>query len=448
MGQFSNKNRLIGDQAALLTGIGLGFTLTLQITTLNLSDITGIYNQITTVSRFCALIGSYLSIVGILLIARFAGIERSIGHDRLVKWHRLIAPYSLYFVFLHVLLVGVGYAGTDQVRVYWELWTMARTYPWMLPATLGFFLLILAGVTSYRVFRSRMKYETWYLIHLYTYLGVALSFMHQILTGQMFITHPLAKAYWIGLYVSVAGSILLFRILIPAVNSIRHQLKVARVVEEGPGIISIYISGRGIDDLKAAGGQFFSWRFINKSQWYQSHPYSLSAAPTNNQLRITVKALGDSSLDLKNLETGTRVFIEGPYGIFTSKRATQGRHIVLVGGGVGITPLRAIMDEFPSDTQVDVLYRVSNEADLVLRKELDEIADRIGAHVHYLVGSRSLHIMDPAYFHNLVPNFSDADIYMCGPESLVSAVRKAAKESGVPKDRLHEEAFAYHGDVS
>jgi predicted ferric reductase len=179
--------------------------------------------------------------------------------------------------------------------------------------------------------------------------------------------------------------------------------------------------------------------------WFQSHPYSLSASPTNDSLRITVKALGDSSAALASLVTGTRVFIEGPYGIFKASSARRGRQIVLIGGGVGITPLRAIMEEFPNNTQIDVLYRGSSESELVLRKELDEIAEKVGAKVHYLIGSRSVHTMSYDYLKKLIPNFQDAEVFICGPESLVSAVKAAAKKAGIPKNRFHDEAFAFHG---
>jgi predicted ferric reductase len=440
------RKRRVIDQATLITGLGLGFTVSIQIITLTAHDFSSVYSIITMLSRFFALIGSYLAIIGLLLIARIPWIEQALGHDRLVTWHRKSAPYALYFISLHVLLVVLGYAGSDQVRFGTTLWTMITTYPWMLPATVGFILLIMAGVSSYREFRSHMKYETWWVIHLYTYLGIALSFMHQILTGAMFITNKPARYYWIGLYAFVAFSILTWRILIPLGRSLTHHLKVEKVVVEGPGVISIYVQGRDILKLHAVGGQFFSWRFINKSDWYQSHPYSLSAPPTDSLLRITVKGLGDHSKALVNLKPGTRVFIEGPYGIFTSKNAQPGRHIVLIGGGVGITPLRAIMEEFPNNTQIDVLYRTSREEDLVLRKELDELADRINARVHYLVGSRTDHPMTAEYIKKYVPQFADAEIYICGPEPLVTAVKKAADGAGIPKDRFHDEAFAFHGD--
>ncbi len=439
------SKRFKDDQIALITGIGLGLTLTIQITTLRPSDFADIYSQITTASRFFALTGSYLSIIGLLLIARISWIENVLGHDRLVTWHRKAMPYALYFITLHVLLVALGYAGGDQVRIGSVLWTMITTYPWMLPATLGFVLLLVAGVSSYRIFRQSITYESWWVIHLYTYLGVALSFMHQILTGAMFISHPLAKSYWIGLYSSVVIAILYWRVLLPVVNSLRHKLVVDKIVSEGHGVVSIYIKGRDIKRLNAQGGQFFSWRFLSKDLWYQSHPYSLSAPPTDTSIRITVKALGDSSSELANLSEGTRVFIEGPYGVFKASSARRGRHIVLIGGGVGITPLRAIMEEFPNNTQIDILYRASTESELVLRKELDEISDRIGARVHYLVGSRSVHTMSYEYIKEFVPNFQDAEVFICGPEGLVSAVKAAAKKAGIPKNRFHDEAFAFHG---
>ena len=160
------RKRLIGDQAFLITGLGLGFTLTVQITTLTAGDFADPYAIITTASRFFALTGSYLSIIGLLLIARIPWVENALGHDRLVVWHRKAMPYALYMISLHVLLVALGYAGAEGKIIGQELWIMVTTYPWMLPAFAGFVLLILAGVSSYKQVRKSIKYETWWVIHL------------------------------------------------------------------------------------------------------------------------------------------------------------------------------------------------------------------------------------------------------------------------------------------
>ena len=440
----AQRKKFIGDQAFLITGLGLGFTLTIQITTLTAGDFADPYAIITTISRFFALTGSYLSIIGLLLIARIPWIENALGHDRLVVWHRKAMPYALYMITLHVLLVGLGYAGAEGKVIANELWIMTTTYPWMLPAAAGFLLLILAGITSYKNVRNSIKYETWWVIHLYTYLGVALSFMHQILTGGMFIGHPLNRAYWIGLYLSVVFSIVTWRIIIPLARSIRHQLVISKVEVEGPGVVSIYVSGRNISKLNAQGGQFFNWRFLTKDRWHESHPFSLSAAPTDSELRFTVKALGDSTNNFAQVKVGTRVVIEGPYGIFTRDMARQFKHATLIGGGVGITPLRAIIDEIPDSTSIDVIYRARNHDDLVLKSELDELAQRRNVKIHYLVGSRTEHPINEVSLKKYVPRFADSDVYVCGPQGLIDDVVSACKSAGIPKDRVHHEAFLYH----
>ena len=440
----ARRKRAIGDQAFLITGLGLGFTLTVQITTLTSGDFADIYAIITTVSRFFALTGSYLSIIGLLLIARIPWVENALGHDRLVVWHRKAMPYALYMITLHVLLVALGYAGSEGKVVVHELWVMVTTYPWMLPAFVGFILLILAGITSYKQVRSQIKYETWWVIHLYTYLGVALSFMHQILTGGMFIGHPLNRAYWIGLYVAVLLAIVTWRIALPTYRSLRHNLVISRIENEGPGVVSIYVSGKEISKLRAQGGQFFNWRFLTKDRWHESHPFSLSAAPTDNELRFTVKALGDSSQNIDKIPIGTQVIIEGPYGIFTRDMASQFKHVTLIGGGVGITPLRAIIEEIPDSTTIDVIYRARDESDLVLKDELDKLASTRGIRVNYLVGPRTLFPINQFTIKKYAPRFADSDVYVCGPQTLIDAVVDACKEAGIPKNRIHHEAFLYH----
>ena len=176
-----------------------------------------------------------------------------------------------------------------------------------------------------------------------------------------------------------------------------------------------------------------------------SHPYSLSAAPTAHYLRITVKDLGDHSRSLASLKVGTRVFVEGPYGAFTAGRATMPR-VVLVGGGVGITPVRALIDEFKNGVQIDLIYRASRKEDLVLKEELDylEYHSNGSIRVHYLVGSRKDHPMGADALKKLVPAIADSDVYICGPGPLVETVKQAVEDLGVPKNRFHDEAFAFH----
>jgi ferredoxin-NADP reductase len=85
---------------------------------------------------------------------------------------------------------------------------------------------------------------------------------------------------------------------------------------------------------------------------------------------------------------------------------------------------------------------------LVLKDELDylEYHSNGSIRVHYLVGSRKEHPMDAKSLKALVPQIADSDIYICGPGPLVEAVKAAADDLGVPKNRFHDEGFAFHSE--
>ncbi len=443
MSRAENTSR----SASLVLGIGLGLTLGIFFKTTTHHDWLWPYPTILSISRICALVGTYFALVGLVMVSRIAWIERAVGHDRLILWHRKLGPYSLFLIGIHVLLVSIGYAGGDGSRIGQELWKFTWTYDWMLAATVGFIFFVVAGITSYKKVRVKMSYETWWTVHLYTYLAIALSFMHQIRTGPMFLAHPLNKWFWEGLYILVAAIILYWRFIIPFYRFIRHDVRIYKVVDEGANMVSIIMRGKDLDRMKAQGGQFFSWRFLTPGHTWVAHPYSLSAAPTNTELKITVKNLGDGSGSVMDLKPGTRVFFEGPFGIFTAGKVTRGLgHVVLVGGGVGIAPLLALMDDFDDSVDIDVLVRVSSEDQIGLNNDLDILAKKLGAQVHYLVGSRKKHPMTAKDIMKYVPAFRYSDVYVCGPTPLVEAVREAAIACGIPKGRFHAEIFEFHAN--
>ena len=434
--------------AAWVAGIGMGLTIAMQVSTLHMHDINTVYGAVLSLSRLAALVGTYLSVIGIFLIARIPVVEKSIGHDQLVIWHRNLGPWSLYLIGAHFFLVVVGYAGQDQMTLAQEIWRMLNDFAWMWWALAGFVLMIQAGITSYKKARAKYSYETWWMLHVLTYGAVASAFMHQIQNGQMFIEHPLNRAYWIGLYVLMAFSVVWCRSLMPMARSLRHDLRVESVVEESPDVYSVIMKGRNLAKLGAEGGQFFEWRFLSKGHFLVAHPYSLSAAPSARYMRITVKGLGDHSRSLATIKSGTRVLIEGPYGVFRAGQA-HSKRVVLIGGGIGVTPVRALLDEFKTSVQIDFIYRASREEDLALKGELDQIAAESGGstRVHYMVGSRREHPMDAAHLLSVVPRVRDSDIYICGPKPLVAAVVQAAHDLGMSADRVHHEEFEFHKTV-
>ena len=147
------------------------------------------------------------------------------------------------------------------------------------------------------------------------------------------------------LYGAVSALLFWYRLLVPLRLNLRHRMRVEAVVQEAPGVVSVLITGRKLHRIGAEAGQFFRWRFLAPGLRWGSHPYSLSAPPRPNLLRITVKAVGGHSTGLSRLKPGTRVWAEGPYGAMTASRRSQSK-VLMIAGGAGIT-LRALFETLP-----------------------------------------------------------------------------------------------------
>jgi predicted ferric reductase len=409
------------------------------------ASVQGLGPWLTAAGRVTGLVGTYLIVIEVLLMGRVPWLDRMIGMDRLAVWHRRNGEYAICLLVAHAVLTIWGYGVTAHVGLIHETTSVVLSYPDMLAATVGLGLLIVVAVLSARAVRRRVSYHTWYFVHLYTYIALALSFAHQFSTGADFATHPLNRAIWIALYGSVAALLLGYRVGRPVVNMARHRFVVVGMVSEGPGLTSVYVSGRRLDELDVQSGQFFLWRFLTREGWWQAHPYSLSAAPNGRWLRLTVKSVGDHSAGLSRLRPGTKVILEGPYGAFTRHRRRRHK-VLLVGGGIGITPLRALFESFTAPgADVVLVYRATTATELALREEIDQIAAARHSRVYYLVGPREQHpeYLAPAHILHLVRDVRQRDVYICGPEGFTEAVSASLTDLGVRRRQVHTESFEF-----
>ncbi len=434
------------DVVALLVANGV-FIFLMWVRHGGLEELRSLGGALTGLGQLSALEGTYLALLGLVLMGRSPWLDEAFGMDRLARAHRWLGFATVWLIGSHIVLTVTGYAMGDGQSAIAEAVTLAWTYPFVLWAVAGFLLFLMLGITSIRASRRQLSYESWYFLHLYAYLAIALAFLHQLFAGADFMHDQLAAIYWISLYVLAVALILVFRVGQPLATSLRHRLRVSAVVPEAPGVASIYLAGRALDRLPVRSGQYFVFRFLTRDGWWRSHPFSLSSAPNGRWLRITVKALGDDSARLQRIPVGTAVFVEGPYGILTGASRSR-RKVTLIAGGIGIAPLRALMESLAARPgELTLLYRVRHEADIVFRAELDLLAAHRGAAVHYLLGRRT---RDPSTgplgrwsIARLVPDIAEHDIYVCGPTDMMRAVEESLRKLGVPPEQVHAERFSY-----
>ncbi|SEJ49807.1 ferredoxin reductase family protein [Demequina mangrovi] len=392
--------------------------------------------------RVAGIVAAVLVLTQITLISRAPFVERAFGHDRAAAVHTRIGKVAFILMLVHVALIVVVSAQYDgrsvlaQTAAFWDLgWFMVAAQ-----AGLGLFTIVVA--TSLVAVRSRWRYERWHLVHLLVYLAIAAVVPHQFLEGSTFRGAGAAWWFWLALYTVAIGSFVIFRLVRPLVMMARHDLRVAAVEPEPDGSTSIVMTGRDLDRLGARPGQFMLWRFLDRERWTQAHPWSLSRAPRPDSLRITVKPSGDASTRLAHVAVGTRVLAEGPLGIFSEVSRTAPA-AVLLASGIGVTPIRAMLEEV--DGPCTVVLRVRSRAEAPLLDEVAALAHERGAELVVVEGPRGAGWGTAAgeTLASLVPEVAERDVYVCGPLAWADAVEADARAAGVPGHAIHRERFGW-----
>lgn len=409
-------------------------------------------DAVTTLGRITGLVASNLLLYQVLLMARVPVFERGFGRDAIVRLHRTTGFWSFWLMIAHIVLITVGYAMTAQVNLVVQAYTLVVEYPGMLLATAGTVLLVGVVVLSIRAARRRLRYESWHLLHLYGYLGAGLALPHQLWTGSDFLTSPAATWYWWGLWAVTAGCVLWFRLWVPLWRSLRHRLRVAEAVADGPRGVTVRIAGDRLDRLGARAGQFFIWRFLDGAGWSRGHPFSLSSRP-DASLTLTARLVGDGTRRLARLRPGTRVLIEGPYGTMTGERR-RARRLLMLGAGAGVAPLVALLEEQPwRSGEAMLVTRDHDPAETLLTEPIRELVRRRGLQWFRLDGPRTRigAAWLPERFETLTPaqvirsiagDPRDCDVYICGPGPWMDAVRHDLAALGVPTTQIHAESFS------
>lgn len=389
------------------------------------------------ISRLSGLLCSALALAGVVLVGRPRSLERMVGLDRMLVWHRIIGDIVGVLLAVHVAAGTISW--TFDAGWSTTLDDLLGGEPYIGLAVIGGSIVGVVVLSSLQAIRRRLSYEAWYLVHLTVYVGFALSYGHQIVVGSDLVEDRLARGFWAMLHAGALLSVLWGR-WGSLVRSARRPLTVLRSQRLSDDVTAITLGGPHLKRFSAAAGQFAFVRPV--SRWWRSHPFSLSAAPTEGSMRFTIKELGAGSADTMRLAVGSKVIVEGPYGI-TTRELIGDRSPLFVVGGVGVTPVRALLEDLSVTSRPLVLYRARHDDDLVHLDELQALAGRCGGRVLTLVGpTTALAGSDPfsaARLRSLTGDLVERVAILCGPQRLIVAARSGLRAAGVPAEQIHYE---------
>lgn len=431
-----------GANIAAIVGFWWAGSAAIEVTSGDLATVAHAF------ARLFGLLATFCALMQFVLMGRLGWLEPIFGLDRLAIFHRRNGVAALVFILSHAATMIVTHgalSGQDALS------TLGLPFVWA--AATAEVLFITVVVSSIIIVRKHLRFETWYAVHLVTYAAIILASLHQFVIGSDFLVNPAFLYYWIALYTFTLLNLLVWRFGRTLWLYARHKFTVQKVVQETPTATSVYITGKQLQKFTAKGGQFVMVRFLDKSHVWQEHPFSLSALPNADHLRLTIRNLGDFTNTMPQLKSGTPVMVSGPFGTFTHGRQVT-KKVVYIAGGIGITPIRSMIEERAQQGKKGdavLLYGNRTVADTALLSELTQLATEINMSMHQVVSDEpgakvEQGFIDIEKIKRLVPDVAARDVFLCGPPPMMAGVKKALRELNVLDRQVHYERFSLHKD--
>jgi len=390
--------------------------------------------------RLTGILGLAWLLIAMLLSIRLPVVEGPFGGlIRLWRVHHVIGAGSFLLLLLHPVLLALAAAADGPTAVlatltpplaFWPVWV-----GW------GGLLLMMAFVAPSFAFFGEPDYQRWKAVHLLSAGAGLLGLIHAVVLARGI---PPDQAVWLwAVFGGLGAGALLWRKLLSRIVA-RRPYVITRVDLLARGVVELSFEPEG-ERLRHTPGQFVYLTPLDptlRAGRGEEHPYSISSAPDEPALRIAIKALGDASSALLDVEVGSRALIEGPFGRFL--RSSLERPALWIGGGIGLTPFvsaaRALA-RTGGAVDMHLIYCANDVSRAYFLEELTAIAERVPGftvHAHYFDDEGSL---AAEFVAARVPDFASRRACICGPLQLIALARLLLRRAGVPRSHITAEEF-------
>lgn len=403
------------------------------------SSFSGWSNIFLLIGKLAGLVGMALFSINFILATRFKWLEDYFnGIDQAYIKHHITGAIAFCLLLIHPMTLALNLLSFSPEFAVGLFIPNPANYS-VLFGQLALNLMVIFLVLT---FYGTLRYHKWKITH--KFLGLAFFFasLHIFLIGSDISADPWLKYYFFTL-VSLAWLAIFYRTILGYFLVKKYPYRIKDINVWNDSITNILMEPVG-KPLSFEAGQFVFVSFISPKLSSESHPYSITTAPGDRNLGIAIKSLGDHSSLVKNLDVGTSVKIEGPYGRFGHGLVSKTGNQIWIAGGIGITPFLSMGRYYPHTGKgmVDLYYAVNSKDEAVFLQQLTDLSDkepnlRVIPHFSSESGFLTAEIIK-----HQSGALTEKDIYLCGPTSMMSSLREQLETLGVSKTRIHFEDFA------
>ncbi|MFZ4632223.1 MAG: ferric reductase-like transmembrane domain-containing protein [Patescibacteria group bacterium] len=394
----------------------------------------GFVGAMTSLGQLAGILGLVLFSLNLILSARLKVIERFFyGLNNIYSYHHKLGAIAFSLILFHPLFLVVSYLSVS-LKSAADFFIPFNN----IPITYGIFALLLMIVLMALTFYIKLKYNQWKFSHKFMVLVFVFALLHSMFISSDISRDMFLRIYLLGLgFIGLAASFYQAFLKKLINNHKIYNLKNINILN--PQVVELELEPRG-KVMKFFPGQFVFMRFLSGNIGTEAHPFSISSGPAGDNLKIVIKSLGDFTDQLKNLQPGVAVEIEGPYGKFSHQNILN-KNQVWIAGGVGITPFVSMARSLADDGyNIDLYYCTKNLGEAVLLNELKEIETNKKIKLISWYSDEKGYLSAKA-ISEITTGIDNKDFLICGPLPFMLAMQKQLIDLNIKKKNIHFENF-------
>jgi predicted ferric reductase len=404
----------------------------------------GRFQTLTSIAVLLAYAGTSAFALNLVLGARLRAVEALFGGlDRMYRAHRVNGELAFVLLLGHVVLI---LASRATISTETALDLLGPGAGWTVFAgVLAFTAMTVAIVVTLFV---RVSHE------LFVYVQRSFGVVFLGATYHVFTSSgPRAESQALNLYLAALAALgiaaFVYRSILGSLLVRRRRYRVVAVNRLDEHVTEFELEPLDTP-LAFAPGQFVFVCFHSPTldrQFgpllrNQFHPFSITSAPDESTVRVTVKAVGDYTRAMRLLEPGAEAVVEGPYGAFGAE--TDNERQVWIAGGIGVTPFLSMARSLNGvGPEVDFYYCVEHAPEAHFLDELRSIArERDGFRI-VLVPRETDGFLTGKRLAAENEDLASTDVLVCGPPAMIDSLRPQLSARGVARERFHAEEFGF-----